>query len=429
LSIDLPRNSLGTLNFQPRVHKFDILFTPRPDATVEKPSGQNLFFIYKETIRLYGPDGTPCTGLDADATGSISYPGFPDLPVATYVGDGFGGKGPGGKRIPVDPEGIIVDFKDGSFWISDEYGPFIYHFNSVGRMTGAIRPPPAYLPMRNGSVSFSADSPPYYEFGEGDDVIPADGPSGRNNNHGFEGMTVSGDGKQLYALLQAATNQEGGLESQTERYTRLIKYDITVPSKPRYAREYVVPLPLYNDPNAKPSKNPKVAAQSEIFHIQNGQFFVLSRDGDAGHGAEFTESQYRHIDIFDISDATDIKGKTYDCADCSIASQKGVLKPGIKPAEYCSFVDFNLNSQLNRFGVHNGGAQDAGLLNEKWESIGIVPVDGIIGDDDEWFMLSISDNDFITQNGFMNGGAFPYADGSGYNVGLLCMNLSSQRIG
>jgi hypothetical protein len=144
------RNTEGTLNFQPRVHKFDILFTPAPSATVETPSPQNLFFYYKETIRFYGPDGTPTTGLDADATGFLTYPGFPELPVATYVGDGFGGEGPGGKRIPVDPEGIVIDSRDGSFWISDEYGPFIYHFDQVGKMVGAIRPPPAYLPMRNG---------------------------------------------------------------------------------------------------------------------------------------------------------------------------------------------------------------------------------------------------------------------------------------
>lgn len=396
------------------MHKFDILFTPQSDATVENPSSSNLHFTYKESIRFYGPDGTPCTGLDGDGSGHLSYPGFPDLPVATFTGDGFGNAGPGGKRIPIDAEGLVLN-ADGSFWVSDEYGPYIYRFDSAGLMIGAIRPPAAIIPMRNGSESFSADSPTFYDD-ESDDVTPADGPTGRNNNHGFEGLAVSGDGKTLYVLLQAAANQEGGLEKQTERYARLLKYDITKPDSPRYAREYVVPLPLFNDPTAKPSKNPKVAAQSEIFYIQNGQFFILSRDSDAGHGAENTLSVYRHIDVFDISDATDIKGSAYDCTDCSVASDSGVLKTGITPAEYCPFIDFNINEQLNRFGLHNGGEQDAGLLNEKWESIGIVPVDGLVGDDDEWFVFSLSDNDFITQDGHLDGGAFEYSDGSGYNL-------------
>lgn len=152
-------------------------------------------------------------------------------------------------------------------------------------MIAAIRPADGMIPMRNGTESFSADSPPFYDNkGAGDDVYPADNPTGRDNNHGFEGLTVTGDGNTLYVLMQAALNQEGGTDKQTERYTRLVKYDITVPTAPRYAREFVVPLPLYNDPTAKASKNPKVAAQSEIFHIQDGQFFVLARDSGAGHG-------------------------------------------------------------------------------------------------------------------------------------------------
>lgn len=252
-------------------------------------------------------------------------------------------------------------------------------------MIAAIRPVDAIIPMRNGTQSWSADSPTVYEQAAGikDDVIPAETETGRNNNHGFEGLTVTGDGKNLFVLLQAATDQEGGLNSQTERYTRLLKYDISVPSAPRYAREYVVPLPLWVDPTAKKGKNPKTAAQSELFHIQNGQFFILARDSNSGAGQKSTTSIYRHIDVFDINSATDIKGSTYDCTNCSVASLAGVLKPAITPATYCSFVDFNLNEQLNRFGAHNGGAQDAGLLNEKWESIGMVPVDGLIGDDDE----------------------------------------------
>jgi hypothetical protein len=183
-----------------------------------------------------------------------------------------------------------------------------------------------------------------------------------------------------------------------------------------YVAEYVVPLPLYVDPTAKPAKNPKVASQSEIFHLKDGQFLVLSRDSGAGHGADSSLSVYRQVDVFNIENATNIKGSTYDCASCSIASAKGVLKSGITPAQYCPFLDFNVNTQLNRFGVQNGGAQDSTLLNEKWESLGLVPVDGKDGKDGEYFLLSLSDNDFITQQGFSNFAEFAYQDGSGYNL-------------
>lgn len=336
--------------------------------------------------------------------------------MAVYSGDGFGGAGTQHQRIAIDAESIVLN-ADGSFWISDEYGPYVYRFSAAGIMLQAIRPNDAIIPMRNGAESFSANTQfGYINGGAGDDVSPADNPTGRDNNHGFEGLTISGDGKSLYALLQAATNQEGGLTKQTQRYARFVKYDLTNPSAPVYAAEWVVPLPLYVDPTAKAAKNPKAAAMSEIFHISGNQFLILSRDSSAGAGQSATTSVYRQVDVFDITGATNIAGTTFDCTTCAIASTAGVLNAAITPATYCSFLDFNVNSQLNRFGVHNGGLQDKYLLNEKWESLGLVPVDGASGADGQFFLFSLSDNDFITQMGHLNGGAFTYADISGYNL-------------
>lgn len=111
-------------------------------------------------------------------------------------------------------------------------------------------------------------------------------------------------------------------------------------------------------------------------------------------------SNYRHADIFDITNATDIKGK-YDSFNSSITTTPTSkdLVSSITPALYCSFLDYNNNTELNKFGLHNGGAADSGLLNEKWESLGLVPVDGADGDNDEYFLFTASDNDFVTQDG------------------------------
>ena len=361
---------------------------------------------YLDTILLTGPDGTPCTGLDADATGNISYPGFPPLPVATYSGDGFGGAGPGGKRIAIDSEGIAL-VPDG-YIISDEYGPYLYFFSSTGRMIRAIQPPQAYLPRRNGTLSFSADSPPFYDPNE--TIIPADTETGRDNNQGFEGLTISRDGKTLYSLLQSALDQEGGPDNPNRLQARLLEYDIST-TTPSYKNEYVVTLPLYASSKTKF----KVAAQSEIHALSSTQFLILSRDSGSGRGQSSSTSLYRHADIFDISAATNIKSLANDAANGSIASATGTLNAGIKTAQYCSFLDFNVNSQLNRFGVHNGGAQDDGLLNEKWESLATVPVNPGKSDG-EYFLFTLSDNDFITQNGYLKGGNFTYKDASGFNL-------------
>lgn len=119
------RNTEGSLNYQSRVHKFQITLTPNSSATVDNPSGQNLAIDYQDTILFTDPSGKPCTGLDANTI--LTYTGFPDLPAAQYTGDGWGGDGPGDTRVSIDSEGLVLN-DDGSFWISDEYGPYICKF-------------------------------------------------------------------------------------------------------------------------------------------------------------------------------------------------------------------------------------------------------------------------------------------------------------
>ena len=290
-------------------------------------------------------------------------------------------------------------------------------------MLEAIRPPDAYIPRRNGSVSFSADSPPIYNLNE--TIVPADTQTGRDNNQGLEGLTLSSDGRKLFALMQSALDQEGGPGNPGRKQARLLEYDISC-SPPVYLNEYVVTLPLYNNGS-------KVAAQSEIHYVSDTQFLVLSRDSSAGHGQKSSTSLYRHADVFDISSATDIKSANYDSPDGSIASSKGKLVAGVTAAQYCPFLDYNVNSELNKFGIHNGGAQDQYLLNEKWESLALVPVNprqwgengwggyqwggNHQGDNGtEYFLFSFSDNDFITQDGHLNFGKYNYADSSGFNL-------------
>jgi hypothetical protein len=144
-------NTHGTINFQPRIHEFTVSLTLSPNATAENPAAPNVAFVYQDSILLTGPDGEPTTGLDADQSGGLEYPGFPTLPAATYSGNGFGGPGPGGKRVTIDAEGLVLS-DDGGFWISDEYGPYAYKFDKQGKMTDAIAPPDAILPVRNNKV-------------------------------------------------------------------------------------------------------------------------------------------------------------------------------------------------------------------------------------------------------------------------------------
>jgi len=157
-----------------------------------------------------------------------------------------------------------------------------------------------------------------------------------------------------------------------------------------------------------------VAAQSEIHHLGDDKFLILARDSGAGNGLSSTTSIYRHVDIFSLKGATNIKSATNDATGGSIASAAGVLKAGIKPATYCPWLDFNINSELSKFSLTNGGPTTSlNGLNEKWEGLALVPVHD---SKDEYFLIAVSDNDFITQNGFIDFGELQYKDASGVNL-------------
>ncbi|KAK7203944.1 3-phytase [Myxozyma melibiosi] len=409
-------NTMGTTNFEPRIYKFEISFVPEPSGSFHP----NLKWNLLDTLILTDPYGNPLTGFDCDTT--LTFPDMPDIPAATFEHNGwydFGGQDES-VRVCFDAEtlNVINGSIENGFWITDEYGPYLYRFNSRGMMVEAIRPPEAIVPYRNGTQSFSADSPREGSDIDGDDITPADPDSGRDNNHGFEGASISPDGKYLFALLQAATVQDGGTKKYQSSYSRLVKYDISTPGASEFVGEYIVKLPTYHNPDKSDKKNPETAAQSELYALSESQFFVLARDSGRGHGQSESESLYRHIDVFDISNATDIHSvDEYNVVGGAVAPD-GVLVDDITTATLCPFLDVNVNSQLNKFGggLHNGGDQEWELLNEKWEGMVLIPADGASGADNKYYAIITSDDDFMTQHGYVNFGKHTYRDDAGYNL-------------
>ena len=373
-------NVVGTTNYVSRYNRVTVAFAPAPAGAATQTQ---VTLTLADTIRFTEADGTPLTSLDPTPAGTGTRPGFPAMPQA------FNG------RLSLDPEGIVVN-ADGSLWVSDEYGPYIFRFTADGRLVSAIRPPEAIIPKRNGADSFASNNP-----GPGQAApIPADPATGRQNNQGLEGLSISPDERTLFALLQSAARQDGGTGGTSpRRHTRLLAYDLTVAGNPTLKGEYVVALPTYPLGTAT-----RVPAQSELLAINNTQFLVLARDG-TGRGIANPTSAYRSILVYDISGATNIAGTAYDTPTTPIAPA-GVLATGIVPATSAVLIDMNDPAQLAKFGLNNGPVDNVNTLSEKWEALALVPALDP-GAPNDWFLFVGNDNDFITTNGFQDGA--PYA--------------------
>jgi hypothetical protein len=382
-------NTEGSVDYPGRLQKFSIEFTPYSGAGVA--SQTQLKLTYDDSIIMHEADGKQTTGLDPTEVRKAAG-GFPDLPSAN-------------GKISLDNEGVVLN-ADGSFWVSDEYGPGIYHVGADGTLLGAIHAPHAFIPLRNGVENFSSANPPKGRAAP----KPKDPEIGRQNNQGFEGLSMSADGKQLYVLLQSATIQDGGKAGggSPDRYnTRFLSYDISDAKAPKLSAEYVVQLPRFKDAKGKQL----VAAQSEIHALDDHRFLVIARDSGHGQSLKDSTSVYRSIDIFDTTGATNIADTDFDGT--KPVAPEGKLDPSVTPVKYGRFIDMNDNTQLNRFGLHNGEPNDTNALYEKWEAMALLPVLDDAAPND-YFLVVASDNDFLTQNGAMQG--TPYKDSSGANV-------------
>ncbi|HEY4076012.1 MAG TPA: esterase-like activity of phytase family protein [Rhizomicrobium sp.] len=113
---------------------------------------------------------------------------------------------------------------------------------------------------------------------------------GRQNNHGFEGASVSPDGRTLFAVNQSALRQDIDAEQAkaTRRNARLPAYDIK--GTPRLIHEYAVQLALHRE-----AGRTSVAAQSELLAIDDHRFLLLCGDSGGGLAAKRRESLYRKL--------------------------------------------------------------------------------------------------------------------------------------
>lgn len=79
------------------------------------------------------------------------------------------------ERKGIDTEGLTVS-PDGTFWVSDEYGPYLLHFNADGILIEEYSP-------------FNGKLPAHYAL--------------RQPNRGMEGLCIGNDGKTLYGIMQS----------------------------------------------------------------------------------------------------------------------------------------------------------------------------------------------------------------------------------
>lgn len=244
-------------NYTPRIGHFKL----NNDGTIEKLN----------EILFKTPAGVPISGRPNPAgygsTGETAY----DLSGAVLTNDEYG----------LDPEGLVA-MKDGSFWVSDEYGPHIVHYSNTGVQLERISP----VGINTGSRKLPA------VFAK------------RWANRGMEGLTITPDQKTLVGIMQSRLYNPSNAGAINKKLTRIVTFDIATGN----TKQYLYKQEIDNNSN------------SEITALSATQFLIVERDGNfSADGAVM-----KHIYKIDISNATDVSGSDFNAENGYLVNGKAL---------------------------------------------------------------------------------------------------------
>ncbi|KMQ60844.1 hypothetical protein ACM40_14065 [Chryseobacterium sp. BLS98] len=245
-------------------------------------------------IKLKNPSGKPITGLPNPAgmgsTGETAY----DSSGNVLGTDNYG----------LDSESIVAA-ADGTFWVSDEYGPHIVHYSADGVELERISP----IGVNTGPRKLPA-------------VLAK-----RRANRGMEGLCITPDGKTLIGTIQSTMYVPTKALATNTTLTRIVTFDIATGQTKQY---------LYKQ-NGGGSDS-----VCDITAISNTEFLVIERDGNFGSQGG-TKKVYR----INIAGASDVNGTDITAVDGMKINNKTleqstwdeIANAGIKPVSKVLAVD------------------------------------------------------------------------------------------
>ena len=258
--------------------------------------------------------------------------------------------------LRLDPEGIRVS-PSGTFFISDEYGPYVFEFDRQGHLLRRLAVPTKFFIANPSAVA-------------NNELLG--NTSGRQANRGMEGLAISPDGRFLFGIMQNALLQDNGLNpGTTDRLglnNRILKIDLVTGE----THEYVYVVEAIN----------RGQGVSEILAINDHEFLVLERDNRSNLQTPPQAPTRKKIYKIDLKDATDVLKDATDVSGTA-SLPAGALPAGVTPVSkpLSPFIDL-LDPDLNL----------AATIPEKLEGLAWGPD----LEDGRHVLYVISDNDLNT---------------------------------
>lgn len=354
-------------NFDRRVGYFsDIYYDANRNAwwglSDRGPGGGTL--SYETRVQRFTLDVNPTTG-------AINNFAIAETIKFSNAGAAMNGLAPSPTHLlgnSLDPEGFVVNPKNGNFLVSDEYGPSLIEFDRSGSLVRRYTTPANLVPRSAGDVPNFASN--------------AGNSKGKRSNRGFEGLAVSADGRFTYAMLQSAMLDEG---AGSGVHNRIVKFD--------NATGFAVAQYAY-----KMERSSQGQGISALVALGNDKFLVLERNNRSVGVDAALETADKNVYRIDLAGASDVSGIDLDSGTAFAAVSKSA-----------KLIDLDADT-LAALGNKSP---------EKWEGLAVGPklANG------KYLVLAGTDNDYsVTQNdsGVQFDAWFRMSDADPYATSIQC---------
>lgn len=156
-----------------------------------------------------------------------------------------------------DVESFVIA-KDGSFWLGEEFGPYLLHVDKTGKLLDAPIPTPNFATSNSGDIVRSPDHP---------DVLAGEETENLKRSNGYEGLAINPEKTKLYALL------EGSVQGDPADTLRIHEFDLADREFTEIAGKYRLESPDH--------------AIGDITVVNENEYLVIERDKLQGDEAEF----------------------------------------------------------------------------------------------------------------------------------------------
>ena len=195
-----------------------------------------------------------------------------------------------GPQIPVDPAirngkwltgadfdvESIARMDDGTFWVGEEFGPYLLHFGADGRLLRA--------PVRH----------PVLRAPQNPQNTPAN-PSNLPSSRGFESMTRNADGTRLYVTTEAS------IDSEPDKRI-LVVYEFDTVNERYTGRTFRYAKDSSDAITGGANNATNIFVTGDMTHVAEDRYIMIERDDFQGPPTSLNPPRQKKLYLFDLNE-------------------------------------------------------------------------------------------------------------------------------